>query len=70
MDLIERVAEFATAVGNKIKAVEATIASGGGSGGVQNVFIQESEPTIDVGTSALWIQQSADGSITFNLVEN
>jgi hypothetical protein len=41
-----------------------------GAGGVQNVFIQELEPTIDVGTSALWIQKSLDGSITFNLVEN
>ena len=34
------------------------------------VFIQEAEPTIDVGTSALWIQKSLDGSITFNLIEN
>jgi hypothetical protein len=41
-----------------------------GGGGTQNVFIQEAEPTIDVGTSALWIQKSLDGSITFNLVEN
>ena len=43
--------------------------SGVGSG-VQNVFIQEAEPTIDTGTSALWIQKSADGRVTFNLVEN
>lgn len=42
----------------------------GGGGGTQNVFIQDTEPTIDVGTSALWIQKSLDGSITFNLVEN
>ena len=41
-----------------------------GAGGVQNVYIQEAEPTIDVGTSALWIQKSLDGSLTFNLVEN
>lgn len=41
-----------------------------GGGGTQNVFIQEAEPTIDVGTSALWIQKSLDGSITFNLIEN
>lgn len=44
--------------------------SGGGGSGVQNVFIQEAEPTIDTGTSALWIQKSLDGSITFNLIEN
>lgn len=44
--------------------------SGGGGSGTQNVFIQEAEPTIDIGTSALWIQKSLDGSITFNLVEN
>lgn len=41
-----------------------------GGAGTQNVFIQETEPIIDVGTSALWIQKSLDGSITFNLVEN
>ena len=44
--------------------------SGGSGSGVQNVFIQEAEPTIDVGTSALWIQKSLDGNITFNLIEN
>ena len=43
--------------------------SGGGSG-VQNVFIQDVEPSIATGTSALWIQKSADGRVTFNLVEN
>lgn len=69
MELIERVSDLATAIGTKIKEVEASIGSGG-SGGTQNVFIQESEPTIDIGTSALWIQKSLDGSITFNLVEN
>lgn len=67
MELQERLSEFATAVGAKIKEVEAN--SSGGSG-VQNVFIQESEPTIDIGASALWIQKSLDGSITFNLIEN
>lgn len=42
-----------------------------GSGDVtQNVFIQSSEPTLDPGSSALWIQKLSDGSITFNLVEN
>lgn len=70
MELIERVSDLATAIGTKIKEVEASIGNGGGGTGTQNVFIQEAEPTIEVGTSALWIQKSLDGSITFNLVEN
>ena len=70
MELIERVSDLATAIGTKIKEVEASIGNGGGGTGVQNVFIQEAEPTIGTGTSALWIQKSADGSITFNLIEN
>ena len=41
-----------------------------GGAGTQNVFIQETEPIIDIGTSSLWIQKSLDGSITFNLVDN
>ena len=46
------------------------ISISGGGAGTKNVFIQEAEPTIDVGTSALWIQKSLDGNITFNLIEN
>ena len=42
--------------------------SGGGSG-TQNVFIQDAEPTVGVGSSALWIQTNVDGSVMFNLVE-
>ena len=68
MALDDNISALATAIGTKIKEVEASI-SGGGSG-VQNVFIQEAEPTIDTGSSALWIQKSLDGSITFNLIEN
>lgn len=70
MELIQRVSDLATAIGTKIKEVEASIGNGGGGAGTQNVFIQEAEPTIGVGTSVLWIQKSLDGSITFNLVEN
>jgi len=35
----------------------------------KNLYIQEEIPNIGIGTSALWIQKSPDGSITFNLVE-
>ena len=45
------------------------VISGGSSGGVQNVFIQESEPTPGTGEKVLWLQTKADGSIQFNLVE-
>ena len=70
MALDDNISALATAIGTKIKEVEASIGNGGGGTGVQNVFIQEAEPTIGTGTSALWIQKSADGSITFNLIEN
>jgi glutamate synthase domain-containing protein 2 len=46
-----------------------TISGGsGGTGGTQNVFIQETEPVIETGEKALWLQTSADGSVMFNLV--
>lgn len=70
MALDDNISALATAIGTKIKEVEASIVNGGGGAGAQNVFIQEAEPTIDIGTSALWIQKSLDGSITFNLIEN
>lgn len=70
MALDDNISALATAIGTKIKEVEASIGNGGGGAGTKNVFIQEAEPTIDVGTSALWIQKSLDGSITFNLIEN
>ena len=70
MALDDNISALATAIGTKIKEVEASIGNGGGGAGTQNVFIQEAEPTIGTGTSALWIQKSADGSITFNLIEN
>ena len=70
MTLDDNISALATAIGTKIKEVEASIGNGGGGVGTKNVFIQEAEPTIDIGASALWIQKSLDGSITFNLIEN
>lgn len=64
MELQERLSDFATAVGVKIKQVEAN--SGGGSG-VQNVFIQDVEPSVTTGNKALWLD-TTNGDITFNLV--
>ena len=72
MSLDSNVVDLATRIGEEIKDVRADMAliSGGGGSGTQNVFIQEAEPTISAGNSALWIQKSLDGSITFNLIEN
>lgn len=64
MELQERLSDFATAVGAKIKEVESN--SGGGSG-VQNVFIQDVEPSVTTGNKALWLD-TTNGDITFNLV--
>ena len=64
MELQERLSDFATAVGAKIKEVEAN--SGSGSG-VHNVFIQDVEPSVATGNKALWIDTS-NGNITFNIV--
>ena len=69
MSIDQGIVDLATAVGQEIKEVRAEMALVSG-GGAQNVFIQEAEPALPVGTSALWIQKSLDGSITFNLVEN
>lgn len=41
----------------------------GGAGAAQNVFIQETEPDIGVGTKALWIQTTGN-KISFWLKEN
>ena len=64
MELQERLSDFATAVGAKFKEVEAN--SGGGSG-VQNVFIQDVEPSVATLNKALWLD-TTNGDITFNLV--
>lgn len=44
--------------------------SGGVGGGIQNVYIQQTEPEIDVGTSALWIEKKADGNISVWIKDN
>lgn len=69
MSLDSNISDLATRIGQEIKDVRADMAliSGGGSG-TQNVFIQETEPTVGVGDKVLWLQTSADGSVMFNLV--
>lgn len=59
--------------GTNIKTINGESIIGSGNivtSGAQNLFIQENEPTISPGTSALWIQKLSDGNITFNLCEN
>ena len=70
MSLDSNISDLATRIGQEIKDVRADMAliSGGGSSGTQNVFIQETEPTVGVGDKVLWLQTSADGSVMFNLV--
>lgn len=70
MSLDSNISDLATAIGQEIKDVRADMAliSGGGGSGTQNVFIQETEPTVGVGAKVLWLQTSADGSVMFNLV--
>ncbi len=70
MSLDENIVSVVQAIGTEIKDVRADIAilSGGGGSGTQNVFIQETEPTVGVGDKVLWLQTSADGSVMFNLV--
>ncbi len=60
--------------GTNIKTINSQSLLGSGNivisdgGGTQNVFIQETEPTVGVGDKVLWLQTSADGSVMFNLV--
>lgn len=42
---------------------------GGGVSGIQNVFIQEEEPTAGAGERVLWIQTNSDGSTTMFIKE-
>ena len=69
MALDDNISALATAIGTEIKDVRADMALISGGSGTQNVFIQDAEPTVGVGSSALWIQTSVDGSVMFNLVE-
>ena len=63
MELEQRLSDFATAIGTKIKDIE----SNAGGGGTQNVFIQDTVPTLPTGNKALWLD-TTNGDITFNLV--
>lgn len=62
MTLDDNISTLATAIGTKIKEVEASIRNGGGGAGTQNVFIQEAEPAVTV--DSLWIQRLPNGNLT------
>ena len=64
MSLDSSISDLATAIGQEIKDVRADMAliSGGGGSGTQNVFIQETEPTVTV--DSLWIQRLPNGNLT------
>lgn len=88
MDLVSRISDLATAIGNVIKGKQDILTagvtiktingvsplgagniviSGGGGGGVQNVYIQTTEPTIATGEKALWIDTTG-GNLNFWVV--
>ena len=64
MSLDSNISDLAAAIGQEIKDVRADMAliSGGGGSGTQNVFIQETEPTVTV--DSLWIQKLPNGNLT------
>ena len=64
MSFNSNVIDLAQRVGQEIKDVRADMAliSGGGGSGTQNVFIQETEPTVTV--DSLWIQKLPNGNLT------
>ena len=64
MSFNSNVIDLAQRVGQEIKDVRADMAliSGGGGSGAQNVFIQETEPTVTV--DSLWIQRLPNGNLT------
>ena len=63
MSLDSNISDLATAIGQEIKDVRADMALiSGGGGGVQNVFIQETEPAVTV--DSLWIQRLPNGNLT------
>ena len=64
MSLDSNVSDLATRIGQEIKDVRADMAliSGGGGSSTQNVFIQETEPTVTV--DSLWIQKLPNGNFT------
>jgi hypothetical protein len=62
MSLDQNITDLATAIGQEIKDVRADMALISGGGGVQNVFIQETEPAVTV--DSLWIQRLPNGNLT------
>ena len=62
MSLDSNVSELATRIGQEIKDVRADMALISGGCGVQNLFIQENEPTAVV--DSLWIQRLPNGNFT------
>ena len=64
MSLDSNISDLATRIGQEIKDVRTDMAliSGGGGSGTQNVFIQETEPTVTV--DSLWIQRLPNGNLT------
>ena len=63
MSLDSNVSDLATRIGQEIKDVRADMALISGGGGVQNLFIQETEPSVVV--DSLWIQKLPNGNFTF-----
>lgn len=62
MSLDSNINDLAAAIGQEIKDVRADMALISGGGGTQNVFIQETEPTVVV--DSLWIQRLPNGNLT------
>ena len=62
MSLDSNVSDLATRIGQEIKDVRADMALISGGGGMQNVFIQETEPAVTV--DSLWIQKLPNGNLT------
>ena len=63
MSLDSNVSDLATRIGQEIKDVRADMALISGGGGAQNLFIQETEPTVVM--DSLWIQKLPNGNFTF-----
>lgn len=62
MSLDSNVSDLATRIGQEIKDVRVDMALISGGGGVQNLFIQETEPAVTV--DSLWIQRLPNGNLT------
>ena len=62
MSLDSNISDLATRIGQEIKDVRADMALISGGGGTQNVFIQETEPTVVM--DSLRIQRLPNGNFT------